>query len=188
VPKNAGENIMKIASLILGGLLALGVVASAEAQTSKPKAETKKGELTTPATPANNTPLLDGSKIDEILALARGHGNADIKAQKNGDPKIEGSVGGIQYAVYFMNCTDNKACEDINFYAGFLDLKPSMDVINSWNRDKRFGKAYLDTDGDAVIEMDLNLEHGVSSDNLDAAFGIWELVVDQYTTHVGYKK
>jgi hypothetical protein len=179
---------MKITSLILGGLFALGVVASAQAQTSKPKPETPKADQTTPAARANNTRLLDGSNVDQVLALARDHGDADLKAHKNGDPKIEGSVGGIQYAVYFLNCTDNKACEDINFYAGFLDLKPSMDVINSWNRDKRFGKAYLDADGDAVIEMDLNLEHGVSSDNLDAAFGIWELVVDQYTTHVGYKK
>jgi len=63
-----------------------------------------------------------------------------------------------------------------------------MDVINSWNRDKRFGKAYLDSDGDAVVEMDLNLEHGISSDNLDADISVWSLVVEQYAEHIGYEK
>lgn len=176
---------MKIASLILGGLFALGVVASAEAQTTKTKPQAPKAGT---EAPAKGSQLLDGSSIDEILDLARGHGEATLEKQKNGDPKILGTAGGIQYAVYFMNCTNGTACEDLNFYAGFLDLKPEMEVINTWNRDKRFGKAYLDTDGDAVVEMDLNLEHGVSSDNLDAAFTVWDLVVDQYTTHVGYKK
>ena len=43
-----------------------------------------------------------------------------------------------------------------------------METINAWNRDTRFGKAFLDEDLDAVIEFDVNLEHGVSRDNLDA--------------------
>lgn len=137
---------------------------------------------------AQDTRLLDGSDVDEILNIARGYGEAQLEENTNGDPKIRGKMDGITYAVYFMNCTANENCEDLNFYAGFLDLKPDMEVINTWNRDKRFGKAYLDTDDDAVVEMDVNLEHGVSRDNLDAAFAVWELVLDQYTEHVGYEK
>jgi len=155
---------MNVKSMIVGAVAVLGLAAGAQAQET-----------------------LDGSDVDAILELARGHGEAELQKQQNGDPKILGKVGGIQYAVYFMNCSKNKNCEDLNFYAGFLDLKPSLEVINDWNREKRFGKAYLDADKDAVIEMDLNLEHGVSSDNLDAAFSVWELVVDQYTQHIGYK-
>jgi len=137
---------------------------------------------------AAGSDLVDGNDVKAILELARGYGDADIEKQDNGDPKIKGEMDGITYAIYFMNCTDNKNCEDVNFYAGFLDLKPDMDVINAWNRDKRFGKAYLDSDGDAVVEMDLNLEHGISSDNLDADLTVWSLVLSQYAEHVGYKK
>ena len=104
------------------------------------------------------------------------------------DPKIKGVMVDVSYSIYFMNCTDNEDCEDLNFYAGFLDLKPKQEDINSWNRDKRFGKAYIDSDGDAVVEMDLNLEKGISSDNLDADISVWSLVLDEYTDYIHYKK
>ena len=42
-------------------------------------------------------------------------------------------------------------------------------------------------DLDAVIEWDVNLEHGVTRENLDAAVGIWQLILDQYTTYIGFK-
>lgn len=158
---------MTFKALILGAALALGAAGSAFA-----------------ATPT----LIDGGDVDAILELAKGYGSATLEKQENGDPKIKGDLDGITYAVYFMNCKNNKNCEDLNFYAGFLDLKPDQSVINDWNRDKRFGKAYLDSVGDAVVEMDLNLEHGVSSDNMDADLTVWSLVVKQYAEHIGYNK
>jgi len=154
---------MNIRSLLLGGVFALSTTLAAQAQT------------------------IDGSQVDEILNLARGYGAATIETQSNGDPKISGRIEGVAYQVFFMNCTENANCEDLNFYAGFLDNKQSLEAINAWNRDKRFGKAYLDSDLDAVIEFDVNLEHGVTQKNLDAAFYLWSLVLDQYTTYIGYK-
>lgn len=150
-------------SIVLGGVMLLGTVFSAQAQAT-----------------------LDGSNVDDILNIARGYGSANLETQSNGDPKISGKVEGVTYQVFFMNCTNNTNCEDLNFYAGFLDNKPTLDVINAWNRDKRFGKAYLDSDLDAVIEFDLNLVHGVTKENLDAAFSLWTLILDQYTTYIGY--
>jgi len=158
---------MTLKASILGAVLLLGTTCSALA--------------------AGST-LIDGSDVDTILELARGYGNASLEKQDNGDPKIKGDIDGIVYAIYFMNCTAKTDCEDLNFYLGFLDLKPEPDVINAWNRDKRFGKAYIDNEGDAVVEMDLNLEHGVSKDNLDADLTVWQLVVQQFADHVGYKK
>lgn len=176
---------MNKTTLILGVLLAVGITGTAGAQTTKPKTQTS---TSTPAPSTKGSELVDGSNAQTILDLARGHGDATMEKQKNGDPRIAGETGGVKYAIYFMNCTNNTDCEDLNFYAGFADLKPKIDLINAWNRDKRFGKAYLDKDNDAVVEMDFNLEHGVSSDNLDAAFTVWDLVVDQYVTHIGFKK
>jgi hypothetical protein len=155
---------MNARSLVLGGTLALSAALSAQAQTT-----------------------IDGSQVEEIINIARGYGSATLETQSNGDPKISGKIEGVTYQVFFMNCTENANCEDLNFYAGFLDNKQTLDAINAWNRDKRFGKAYLDTDLDAVIEFDVNLEHGVSQKNLDAAFELWSLVLDQYTTYIGYK-
>jgi len=158
---------MKVRAMILGGILAMGLAAPALAAGSD---------------------LLDGSNVDEILKLAKGYGDASLETQSNGDPKIKGVMDDVSYSIYFMNCTDNEDCEDLNFYAGFLDLKPKQDDINSWNRDKRFGKAYIDSDGDAVVEMDLNLEHGISTDNLKADIDVWQLVLGEYTDYIGFKK
>jgi hypothetical protein len=131
--------------------------------------------------------LLDGTQVDEILNIARGYGSGNLETQSNGDPKIVGKIDGITYHVFFMNCDDaNANCEDLNFYAGFLDNKQTMEAINAWNRDKRFGKAYLDSDLDAVIEYDLNLEHGVSRQNLDAGFSIWNLILGQFAEYIGH--
>jgi hypothetical protein len=154
---------MQLRSAILGGVIALSAAFAVQAQT-----------------------VIDGSQTDEILNLARGYGAAHLETQSNGDPQISGKIEGVTYQVYFMNCTDEN-CEDLNFYAGFLDNKQTLDAINSWNRDKRFGKAYLDAELDAVVEFDVNLEHGVTRENLDAAFAVWTLVLEQFTAHIGHK-
>ena len=128
---------------------------------------------------------IDGSAIDDILALAQGYGEASLTTQANGQPRIAGKVGDVPYQVFFLNC-DSGACEDLNFYAGFGGIKPTMDSMNAWNRDKRFGRAYLDGDLDAVIEYDINLEYGVERENLNAAFGVWSLVLGEFAGYVGY--
>jgi len=155
---------MQFRSLFAGAGLALCLAASAQAQT-----------------------VVDGSNVDEIVNLAKGYGSAALSAQSNGDPQIDGRIEGVPYHVYFMNCTENANCEDLNFYSGFLDVKPDMETINAWNRDKRFGKAYLDSDLDAVVEWDVNLEYGLTRENLDAAFALWALILGQYTTYIDAK-
>jgi hypothetical protein len=139
------------------------------------------------ASPALADDILDGGKVDDIVALARNYGSASLETQPDGSPRIAGRIKGVPYYVLFMNCAEGKPCEDLNFYAGFANLKPTLDAINAWNRDKRFGNAYLDADLDAAIEYDVNLEYGVTRDNLDAAFGVWSVVLDEYTAYIGYK-
>jgi len=49
----------------------------------------------------------------------------------------------------------------LQLYAGF-EANLTTEHINTWNRDKRFSRAYLDPDGTAVIESDLDLGSGWS--------------------------
>lgn len=155
---------MNFNAMLAGGALALALTVSAQAQS------------------------LTAGDVDEILNAARGYGSATLTTQSNGDPQITGKVEGITYQIYFRNCTDNKNCEDLNFYLGFLDVKPTMEKINDWNMNKRFSRAYLDQDQDACIEMDLDMVKGISADYLDSQVGLWTLVVAQFADHVGFKK
>lgn len=154
---------MKLNSIFAGGALALALTVSAHAQT-----------------------LLTGADTAEILNAARGYGAATLTTQSNGDPQITGKIDGITYQVYFRNCTDNSDCEDLNFYLGFLDLKPTLESINDWNFNKRFSRAYIDQDRDACVEMDLDLVKGVTAEYLDSQFGLWAMIVGQFAEHVGY--
>ncbi len=133
--------------------------------------------------------LIDGTNVDEVANIARGFGSVTMDKSSNGDPVIEGKIEGVSYYLFFRNCADdNTQCEDLNFYAGFLDNKQTMEAINAWNRDKRFGKAYLDSDLDAVIEYDVNLEHGISRENLDSTFQVWSLILKQYADYIGFQR
>lgn len=135
---------------------------------------------------ANAQRLITGSSIDTIIAVARGYGSAALASQSNGAPKISGSIAGMGYAIYFTGCTKSRNCTELNFYAGFIDVKPTLDKINTWNASKRFGRAYLDADRDASIEMDVNLKEGISRENMAANFEIWRLVLVQFAQFSGF--
>jgi hypothetical protein len=158
------EHAMKFSTIVTGPLLALALLGPASAQT-----------------------LLTGADTAEVLNAARGYGAANLTTQSNGDPQITGKIEGVTYQVYFLNCTNNANCEDINFYLGFMDIKPSLESINDWNVSKRFTRAYVDQDRDACLEMDLDLVRGVTAEYLDAQFELWAMSVKQYASHVGYR-
>ena len=155
---------MKLKSLTVGAALILAMTLSAHAET-----------------------VITGADTDAILDAAKVLGVAGMTSQPNGDPLINGVVDDVAYQIYFKNCTANAACEDLNFYAGFRDNQPTLDVINNWNRDKRFSRAYVDEVGDAVVEMDLDLVQGVTPAYLASQMNLWSLVVSQFTAHIGYK-
>ncbi|UXN72638.1 YbjN domain-containing protein [Devosia sp. A8/3-2] len=111
---------MKFAAMIAGTTTALALSVSAQAR------------------------ALTGANTRDIPAVAKNYGDASLTTQSNGDPQITGEINGVAYSVYFRNCTDNKNCEDLNFYLGFLDIKPTLEEINDWNFNKRFSRAYLD--------------------------------------------
>lgn len=131
--------------------------------------------------------LIDGTDVDTIVDIARNYGSATIESQASGQPKIAARIDGVSYAVYFQNCSAPRLCDDINLYAGFLDSKPTPEQMNDWNATKRFGRAYIDPDGDAALEMDINLKSGVGPDNLSASFAIWRLMLIQFVEYLGIK-
>ena len=144
----------------------------------------------TPAFAANSAPaLIDGNSTDDILNLARGYGSAILGTQDSGAPKISGKIEGQPYTIYFSSCDDktHKDCEDLDFYAGYVGSKPDADKINGWNRDTRFARAYIDSDGEAGMDMDVNLVHGVSPDNMDSTLSLWADLVKKFTAFIGTK-
>jgi hypothetical protein len=145
---------------VLAAVLCAGLAAPAAAQDRQaaPPAEA----LLTAADPA------------PILAIARGWGWAELATDSAGDPMIRGRRAGQAYWVYFYDCTASRDCLNIQFRTIFpLPAGVSANAINRWNGETRFGKAYIDDEGDLVVKLDVNLWGGVSAANLDDTFDWW---------------
>lgn len=127
--------------------------------------------------------LIDGSNPDGVMRAARQYGSAALASQPDGNPMVTGRIDGIPYNVHFRNCMDASMCKDINFRVGFLS-KLSLETINGWNRTKRFARAYLDGEGDAILEMDVVLDGGVSEANMSEIFAYWRLSMKQFTSYI----
>jgi len=139
------------------------------------------------AAPVQAEDLILGDKPELVLEIAKTSGDANLEKQENGDPRLAGAIAGVPYQVFFLNCDDaGSHCKDLNFYVGFRDIKPTLDAMNEWNRTHRFGRAYLDSELDAALDFDVNLEDGVTRGNLQSSFGLWVSLLDEFSAYVGF--
>ncbi len=52
--------------------------------------------------------------------------------------------------------------DDIQLYSVF-EYSGSLNRINDWNRTKKFSRAYMDMDGDAILESEISFEGGLTA-------------------------
>jgi len=136
------------------------------------------------ATPAYSAKLVSADDPEAILDIAKGYGSAELTTDAEGDPKIVGRMKGTRYSVMFYGCDNGKYCDDIQFTASWSGYKVSMNEINTWNKNMRYGKAYLDDDNDPTLEIAVNLNHGVTRTNLDDTFDWWGVALDGFEEDV----
>lgn len=127
------------------------------------------------ATPAPAEQVLaDHAKITSLLQ-AKGY-KAELIEGSDAD-YIRTSDSGVPITIFFLNCAKGKrGCTTLQFYTGFSDVKTTLQKINDWNRDQRWARAYLDKTNDPVIEMDVNMDFGGTSN---------ELFYDNLATFIG---
>ena len=125
---------------------------------------------------------------DQVAAAMRAAGHpVERSVAGDGTPRLDGVLDGWSYSVYFYGCRGD-LCDAIQFSAGFDEDEPvEHDLINRWNRDNRFGRAYLDDEGDPWVEMDINMEgDGVTLSNFNETLGYWAVVLPAFVNHIGW--
>ena len=138
--------------------------------------------ISTPALAQNVT--ADPQKLAAVMQAA-GY-QAELGKDNTGDPMITSAAAGSKFVVLFYNCTDHAACETIQFQTAWaMKVKPTLAAINEWNHGNRFGRAYIDKEGDPGIMMDINLDKGGMSpglfrDNLE----VWVTVLGNFKKQV----
>ncbi len=129
--------------------------------------------------------LIDAKNPQAILEIAKGFGSAKLGTDAEGDPLITGRIQGTKYGIYFYGCNSKgEDCDDIQFNAAWSGVKASLKDVNQWNAEKRYGKAYIDSEGDPVIQMTVNLDYGVSTGNFDDTFNWWSKALQGFIEEV----
>jgi hypothetical protein len=142
------------------------------------------------AIPAQAQSVSAGKPDSLVKALQAAGYSAKLEKDSTGDPLIQSAVNGHPFRVIFYGCKANRNCATITFAAGF-DKKgsTSLDSINDWNGKNRFGRAYLDAEGDPILGMDVDLDDGgispaLFTDNLE----FWTAVNGAFQKHIGWDK
>ncbi|MEL7312534.1 MAG: YbjN domain-containing protein [Pseudomonadota bacterium] len=128
--------------------------------------------------------LIDATDPDAVLNVARGFGSARLSEDGIGDPLISGRIKGEKYKLFFYMCEDNKNCKDVQFWSGWTGTDVTLQDVNRWNNEKRFGKAYIDDEGDPILTYVINLNGGVSYENLEDSFDWWQTMLSSFVTEV----
>lgn len=113
---------------------------------------------------------------------------AQLDTDSGGDPMIRSMSSGAEFLILFYGCTDNADCRTVQFYAGYSEpSNGSIEAMNEWNTNNRFGRAYATEAGSARIEMDLDLDDGGMSpelftDNVE----FWVAIMARFEEFIGY--
>lgn len=136
-----------------------------------------------PAQAQQITAANPGGIVHFLQAL--GH-KVEVSADSSEDPMLTVKTDDHTYRVFFYGCTDGKNCDSIQFYAGWTEAdNNTMKAMNDWNKEHRYGRAYIDNDGDPCIEFDIETGAGGISPGLFAdEVEVWGLLMDAFTSYV----
>ena len=129
-----------------------------------------------------------GVTIQDVRTFLLNKGfKAEIKSGSTGQ-YIDSASGGVNFSVYMYDCHTGNRCASVQFSAGF-DLNQGMTAgkINEWNRDKRYLKAYVDSEGDPYVQFDVNTSPGRTWTGFNDDFGVWVDILASFTQFIGWR-
>lgn len=146
------------------------------------------GALALTASTAMADVMVDGSNAKLIMTIIQDEGySISMDQEDNGNPVLVGKLDGSEYRVYFYGCDSGNGCDSIQFSTGYnLNDGMTLESVNEWNRGKRFAKVYLDDDMDPWMEMDINLDGGVTRRNMQDTMDYWRLLMNAFEDHIGW--
>ncbi len=127
---------------------------------------------------------VDAALIDQALTAMETEYDAWLG--NYGDPAWTFTSRGILTTVVLYDRAANGRYESLLIYAGWsADGATPLETINAWNRASRFGRAYVDEDGDPVIELDLLVAGGITMATIQAYLDVFAVAAATLGIAVG---
>ena len=131
------------------------------------------------------------AKADQIAAVLKSSGRTAEVKNAGGERYVLAEVSGHKYAILALGCDDEgELCKSVQFFAAFEpENRPTLESMNNYARNLRWGRIYLDNEGEAILEFDLDLEKGGMSSALFLDnVAKWEAMVSGYAKFVTGKQ
>ena len=135
--------------------------------------------------PAFATNIL--ADVDHIAGVLERAGYAPELGTNAGERFTAARTNGYKFLILPQDCDEARInCRSVQFYIAFNPRQsPSLEAMNAYARDNRWGRIYLDRDGDPALEFDLDLERGGMSEDLFLDnLAYWEAAIQAYAKFV----
>lgn len=142
------------------------------------------------ASPGNAQSVLAASPDTIVQALQAAGYRAQLGRDESGNPQIQSAAGGSNFVVYFFDCENGRGCRAVQLHASYEMSAPSLEQLNAWNRDHRYGRAFVANNNFPTVEMDIDLDSagGMSRqlflDNLE----LFVALVPQFEELIGWRR
>lgn len=155
-----------LASLAVAALLV--PAPSADAQKRSPRQDQAQG--------------IDRITAPQMAGLLRSLGHQAEVVQENNRTRVRTEIGNRRVSVYFYACNE-AGCQSIQYRALFQrNERFTLAFVNAWNYEKRFAKTYLDSDGDLVLEWDVDFDGGVTVNFMTESVNTFQTMLRAFDT------
>lgn len=146
--------------------------------------------FTTLSTPAPAHELSGGvSEADVAQALAQKGLPVRLGNDSFKEPLMESYWGRLRFYIYFYDCDQARRCKNIQFRTGLATRGAlSLARVNEWSTRWRFGRLYLDPEGDAILDYDVDVKRGATPELLAAVLERWIEVMRDAEGFLGWRK
>lgn len=129
------------------------------------------------------------SQDDMVLILSDMGFPAEI-TENNGNKFISLKISGFNVRIIFYSEQKENQYQTLMFISYYtvedMPFREKVDLANSWNEEKLFGKAFVDSDEDFGIDMSVSLEGGITREALEARVILYRTVINGFTKYIDF--
>ncbi len=129
--------------------------------------------------------MYDASDPPALLRFMEKTGyHVELGADAQGDPLIKGRISRSDYLIQFYECEHAAFCNSVQFLA--QAPKPAgltLDQVNAFNLRWRYVRLTV-SEAQVRIQMDVNLDAGVTGDNFEDTLDIWRQLLETFERDV----
>lgn len=124
----------------------------------------------------------------ELVAILQDAGyRAQLQPDADGEPLVRTGMGGVDVAILFYDCNAEHRCNSLQFSAGFDLPEGTTDaVINGFNRDFRYARAFLDDERDPFLHFDFEVVHTAQAHYVRSQVDSFEQLLPEFQRLIGF--